>query len=125
MTFNLEGVLICDLGLAKLRDAAQGTMITATQHMIRTYPYMAPEMFSTSHRSAGLPVHRKLFGKRRVWPAGMSGVQKVCGSYGNPPVPPQTSHLDSNQKILCDGCCQLDYKKRLNIHEVIELLNNC
>ena len=134
MTLNLEGVFICDLGLAKLRDAAQATMTTSTQQMIGTYPYMAPEMFSISHRSAAVDIYSlgclyiELFGKKRVWPAGMTGVQimqKVCGSYGSPPVPPLTSHLDPNQKILCDGCCQLDYKKRLDIHEVIELLNNC
>ena len=57
MTLNLEGVFICDLGLAKLRDAAQATMTTSTQQMIGTYPYMAPEMFSISHRSAAVDIY--------------------------------------------------------------------
>ena len=54
VTFNLEGIFICDLGLTKFRDAAQGTMTTVTQHMIGNY--MAPEMFSVSHRSAAVDI---------------------------------------------------------------------
>ena len=57
VTFNLEGVFICDLGLAKLRDVAQGTMTTVSQNVIGTYPYMAPEMFSVSHRSAAIDIY--------------------------------------------------------------------
>ena len=134
VTYNLEGVFICDFGLAKFKDVAQGTMTTVTQHMTGTYPYMAPEMFSVSHRSAAVDIYSlgclyiELFGRKRVWPSGISGMQimqKVCGSYGSPPVSPSTSHLTSSQQTLCNGCCQLDYKKRLNIHEVINLLNNC
>ena len=134
VTYNLEGVFICDFGLAKFKDVAQGTMTTVTQHMTGTYPYMAPEMFSVSHRSAAVDIYSlgclyiELFGRKRVWPSGISGMQimqKVCGSYGSPPVSPSTSHLTPSQQTLCNGCCQLDYKKRLNIHEVIDLLNNC
>ena len=134
VTYNLEGVFICDFGLAKFKDVAQGTMTTVTQHMTGTYPYMAPEVFSVSHRSAAVDIYSlgclyiELFGRKRVWPSGISGMQimqKVCGSYGSPPVSPSTSHLTPSQQTLCNGCCQLDYKKRLNIHEVIDLLNNC
>ena len=134
MTFNLEGIFICDLGLAKFRDVAQETMTTVTQHMIGTYSYMAPEMFSISHRSTAVDIYSlgclyiELFGKKRVWPAGMSSaqiMQKVCGSYGSPPVAPSTSHLTPSQQILCGRCCQLDYKKRPDIHEVINLIHNC
>ena len=53
VTYNLEGVFICDFGLAKFKDVAQGTMTTVTQHMTGTYPYMAPEMFSISHKGVG------------------------------------------------------------------------
>ena len=38
VTYNLEGVFICDFGLAKFKDVAQGTMTTVTQHMTGTYP---------------------------------------------------------------------------------------
>ena len=132
MTFNLEGIFICDLGLAKFRDAAQGTMTTITGHMIGNY--MAPEMFSVSHQSAAVDIYSlgclyiELFGKKRVWPAGMSSaqiMQKDCGSYRSPPVAPSTCHLTPSQQTLCIGCCQLDYKKRLNIHQVIDLINKC
>ena len=89
VAFNLEGIFICDLGLAKLRDAAQGTMTTVTQHLIGTYPYMAPVMLTICHRSAAVDIHSlgclyiELFGKKRIWPTGMSSaqiMQKVCGS---------------------------------------------
>ena len=87
-----------------------------------------------SHQSAAVDIYSlgclyiELFGKKRVWPAGMSSaqiMQKVCGSYGSPPVAPSTCHLTPSQQILCIGCCQLDYKKRLNIHQVIDLINKC
>lgn len=134
VTFNLDGVYICDLGLAKLKDAAQATMTTVTQNLIGTYPYMAPEMFSVGRRSEAVDIYSlgcvyiELFGKKRVWPPGMSAVQimqKVCGSYGIPPVPPTTHHLTPNQQDLCNLCCELEYKMRPNISEVIELLDNC
>lgn len=66
----MDGVYICDLGLAKLKDAAQQTMTTATQHVVGTYPYMAPEMFTIGHRGAAVDVYSlgclyiELFGKK-------------------------------------------------------------
>ena len=133
MTPNLDRVYICDLGLAKLKDAAQQTMTTVTQHLIGTYPYMAPEMFSVSHRSSAVDIYSmgclyiELFGKKRVWPPGMSSaqiMQKVCGSYGSPPVSPSTGHLTPSQQVLCNACCQLDYKMRPTTDRVLELLND-
>lgn len=130
----MDGVYICDLGLAKLKDAAQQTMTTATQHVVGTYPYMAPEMFTIGHRGAAVDVYSlgclyiELFGKKRVWPAGMSSpqiMQRICGSFECPPQGPSVDHLPPKQQLLCSSCCQLDYKKRPNIGEVIKLLNDC
>ena len=45
----------------------------------------------------------ELFGKKRVWPPGMSSaeiMQKICGSYGIPPVAPTTNHLTPSQQFM-------------------------
>ena len=134
VTLNLDGVYICDLGLAKLKDATQATMTTTTQNLMGTYPYMAPEMFTVGHRSEAVDIYSlgcvyiELFGKKRVWPPEMSGaqiMQKVCGSYGIPPTAPTTHHLTHSQQDLCNLCCELDYKLRPKINDMIELLDDC
>ena len=90
VTHDLSKTYICDLGVAKIKY--QATMTTAS-NAIGTYPYMAPEMFGTGHRSTAADVYSlgclyiELFGERRVWEGITDGVQimqKVCGSYNNP-----------------------------------------
>ena len=65
---------------------------------------MAPEMFGASRRPTHcsgcvfteMLIYVELFSECRVWPGLSSGIeimQKVCGSYGTPPVMPKTDQL--------------------------------
>ena len=72
MTKDLRNVYICDLGVAKLKSAAQDT--TTTANVIGTYPYMAPELFGASKRGTAVDIYSlgclyiELFGERKIWP---------------------------------------------------------
>ena len=132
MTNDLKGVFICDLGIAKLKYS-QATVTTSSTNVKGTYPYMAPEMFGTQNRGTAVDVYSlgcvyiELFGENKVWPGitdGLQIMQKVCGSYNCPPTMPQTTHLPTAYRNICDGCCQLDAKRRLKIEGVIELLES-
>ena len=99
VTHDLSKTYICDLGVAKIKY--QATMTTVS-NAIGTYPYMAPEMFGTGHRSTAADVYSlgclyiELFGERRVWEGITDGVQilqKVCGSYNNPPTMPRVDQF--------------------------------
>lgn len=94
---------------------------------------MAPEMFAAGRRGKAVDIYSfgclliELFGEKRVWEGlstGMEIMQKVCGSYNNPPIMPQTSHLPQVYCSICDACCQLDALKRPNIDTVIEMFQN-
>ena len=129
MTKDLQNVYICDLGVAKLKSAVQDTTTTAT--VIGTYPYMAPELFGASKRGTAVDIYSlgclyiELFGERKVWPGLHTAVevmQKVCGSYNTAPTMPKTDDLPLLYAKLCNSCCQLNAKDRVNIDAVIEQL---
>ena len=120
------------MGILKIRHASQTSVTTLSNSPTGTFPYMAPEMFSTGHRGTAVDIYAlgclyiELFGRRRVWP-GLDGIQimqKVCGSFQNPPVMPLTSHLHSKFRKVCCDCVELDSKRRLQIAAVIKLLEN-
>lgn len=130
---DLNHTFICDMGIAKLRNASEATTTTVSQNVMGTYPYMAPEMFGKGHRGVAVDVYAlgcvyiELFGRKRVWPnlrSGLEVMQKVCGCYGNPPTMPETGHLPATYRNLCVNCCQLDCKKRINTTKVLQFLNN-
>lgn len=95
------------MGISKIKEATQ-TTITAINGAMGTYPYMAPEMFTLSHRGTSVDVYVfgclliELLGGKRVWNnlTGPQIMQKVCGSYNSPPEPPVASHL--TPPLLCD-----------------------
>ena len=130
MTKDLRHVYICDLGVAKLKSAAQDT---TTANVIGTYPYMAPELFGASKRGTAVDIYSlgclyiELFGERKVWPGLNTAVevmQKVCSSYNTAPTMLKTNDLPLLYAKLCNSCCQLNAKDLLNIDAVIEQLNN-
>lgn len=93
---------------------------------------MAPVMFGASRRGTAVDVYSlgclyiELFGEYRVWPGLSSGIeimQKVCGSFGTPPVMPKTDQLPLLYKNICDGCCQLKPEQRMTIKAVCEKLS--
>jgi len=120
------------MGISKLRHASQTSMTTVSKSPTGTFPYMAPEMFGTGQRGTAVDIYEfgclciQLFGQRRVWPGldGMQIMQKVCGSFSNPPAMPATCHLHSKYRKICSTCCQLDRKKRPQIGAVLKLLEN-
>ena len=131
MTKDLRNVYIWDLGVAKLKSAAQDT--TTTAKVIGTYPYMAPELFGVSKRGTAVDIYSlgylyiELFEERKVWPGLNTAVevmQKVCSSYNTAPTMPKTNDLPLLYAKLYNSCCQLNAKDRLNIDAVIEQLNN-
>ena len=91
---------------------------------------MAPEMFAAMHRGAAVDIYAlgwlyiELFGGRLVWPGiyGLQIVQKVCGSFNQPPEMPSISHLPQRYWEVCEACCQLDKHKRRNVSQVLSLL---
>ena len=52
---DLHNVYICDMGIAKLRGSVEDHT-TATTHVVRTYPYMAPEMFDKSYMGTAVDI---------------------------------------------------------------------
>jgi len=130
VTANLEGVYICDMGIAKLREASQATVTTATAHMKGTYPYMAPEMYGPNRRGTAVDVYAfgclmiELFGQKKVWGELVSSqiMQKVCGSFNVAPQPPDASHLPLHLQDVCKDCCQLDAAKRPKIATIVKTL---
>lgn len=130
MTKDLRNVFICDLGVAKLESAAQDT--TTTANVIGMYPYMAPELLGASKRGTSVDiyiiftwvsVHRVIQRKPGLNTA-VEVMQKVCSSYKTPPTMPRTDDLQLLYAKLCNSCCQLNAKDRVNIDTVIEQLNN-
>lgn len=118
------------MGLSKFKDTSQATVTTVTPHPTGTYPYMAPEMYSASHRSTGVDIYSfgclmiEVFGQRKVWGelSGMNIMQKVCGSYNKPPQPPSVVHLPLDLQNICKSCCNIDSSKRPNIQDVVNIL---
>ena len=123
---DFQGVYVCDLGIAKLKMAAQTTM-TCVSKGPGTYPFMAPEMFKKSHRGPAVDIYSlgclfiELFGKRRVWQDRDAPDIMMCvlGSYNNPP---QMPDVHSPFKELCAQMCQLDPNNRPTSYAVVELL---
>ncbi len=111
MTGDLQGVYI-----AKLRQTSQVSMTTLSKGPTGTIPSV--DMYSLGC------LFIELFGQKRVWSGfvGMQIMQKVCGSFGTPPVSPNTSHIPSNVRKVCQECCRLQSKERPNITRVIEML---
>ena len=44
VTTDLQGVYVCDMGIAKVKQVSEAT-VTSVSKGPGTYPYMAPEMF--------------------------------------------------------------------------------
>lgn len=126
--------MICDMGIAKLKEVTHTTVTTASKAAMGTYPYMAPEMFGSGHRNTAVDIYSlgclyiELFGGKRVWQGisdGMQIMQKVCGSFHSAPEMPATSHLDTPYKGICEACCQLEPSRRATIQQVVALLEHC
>ena len=92
VTHDLSQTYICDLGVAKIKHQA------------------TPEMFGATHQSTAVDVYSlgclyiELFGGKWVWEGmtdGMQIMQKVCGSYNNPPKMPEVDHLDPIYGNIC------------------------
>ena len=101
------------------------------KNVMGTYPYMAPEMFTSGQRDTPIDVYSlgctyiELFGKKKVLPGISSGaeiMQRVCGSFKSPPVMPCTDHLPAQHQEICHACCQLEPKNRPTIDSVINML---
>ena len=73
MTSTLEKLYVCDMGIAKVKKAAEAT-VTSVNKGPGTFPYMAPEMFKSSPQGPAVDIYSpgclfiELFGRRRVWP---------------------------------------------------------
>ena len=84
-----------------MRKASEPTVTTVSQGPNDTYPYMAPEMFTTSHRGPAVDVYSlgclliELFGRHRVWP-GLDGMQ-IMQRY----VEHSTSHQSCQTSATC------------------------
>lgn len=131
ITADIEGVYVCDMGIAKVKFAAE-TTVTSHSKGPGTYPYMAPEMFQKSRRGSAVDIYSfgclliELFGKRRVWP-GLDApdiMVRVMGSYKTPPEMPGVSDLKADVREVCAQLCKLEPKNRPTISEVIQLLMN-
>ena len=121
---------MCDLGIAKLRQAAEATCTSAGKGP-GTVPYMAPEMFQKAQRGRAVDVYSlgcllaELVSHRRVWPGlgAMEIMAEVCGSFGKQPSTPDMSHVPAPYREICHDCCQLDSIKRPSIDVVLEMLS--
>ena len=130
VTADLQGVYICDMGIAKLRAASEATVTTAMPYAKGTYPYMAPEMYGPNRRGTAVDVYAfgclmiELFGERKVWGELVTAqiMQKICGSFNVAPEPPVVEHLPDHYKSMCKSCCQLDPAKRPHIATVVKQL---
>ena len=54
VTSDLQGVYICDMGIAKLRAASEAIVTTAMPYAKGTYPYMAPETYGPNHQGTAV-----------------------------------------------------------------------
>ena len=88
--------------------------MTTVSNAIGTYSYMAPEMFEAAHRSTAVDIYSlgclyiELFGEKRGWEGitdGLQIMQKVCGTFNNPPTMPRVDHLPKMYENICKGCC--------------------
>lgn len=129
VTSDLQGVYVCDMGIAKVKRVAE-TTITSVSKGPGTYPYMAPEMFKTGHRGPPVDMYSlgclliELFGRRRVWP-GLDGpdiIVRIMGTYDTPPQTPDTSHLKTPFSAICQQLCQLDATRRPKSGEALIML---
>lgn len=113
-----------------MRKASEPTVTTVSQGPTGTYPCMAPEMFTTSHRGPAVDIYSlgclliELFGLRRVWPGldGMQIMQKVCGAFNSPPVMPDIGHLPNAYQSVCEQCCQIDPTQRPTVAAVAAMI---
>lgn len=131
MTSSLEKVYVCDMGIAKVKKAAEAT-VTSVNKGPGTFPYMAPEMFKSSRRGPAVDIYSlgclfiELFGRKRVWPDldATAIMVKVVGSYDTPPEMPDTSHLCHPFGGFCSKLCQIEPSKRPNIQEVLRMVKD-
>ena len=131
ISVDLSKVLLCDLGIAKLKEASELT-ITSTRPGPGTVPYMAPEVFVKKRRGVSVDVYSlgcllvELFGRRRVWPDHDQAqiMMKLLGSYHSPPVGPDISHLSGIRQQVCAMCTQIEQQSRPTIKEVLKVLES-
>lgn len=124
-------MFLCDLGIAKVKQLGALTMTCANKGC-GTYPYMAPEMFKSSRRGTGVDIYSlgclyiELFGRKRIWGEldGPEIMLKLLGSYENPPVGPNISHLKPNVQSICSSLCALDATKRPTSTDVLRMVKD-
>lgn len=126
---NYKDVFLCDMGIARVKQLTE-TTVTCSSKGPGTYPYMAPEQFTKSHRGPALGIYSlgclyiELFGGQRVWRQldGPNIMLKVLGSYNTPPQQPCTSHLMEVYSDLCSRMCNLEPTLRPSSTEVLKTL---
>lgn len=119
------------MGIARTKTLTEAS-VTCKNRGPGTYPFMAPEMFTSSRRGPPVDIYSlgclfiELFGKQRVWPKldGPAIMQKVIGSYKVPPQAPSTSHLLPMFADLCTHMCNLDARRRPNSKDVLDKLKD-
>lgn len=127
ISIDYQEVYVCDLGIARVKQLTEATM-TCQSKGPGTFPYMAPEMFTKSHRGPAVDIYSlgclyiELFGKQRVWPSldGPDIMLKVLGAYNIPPQAPDTSHLMGYYADVCSQMCKLEASSRPNSREVLQ-----
>lgn len=119
-------MVLCDLGIAKVKQLSEAT-VTSDCKGPGTYPYMAPEMFTMSHRGPAVDIYSlgclfiELFGRQRVWHKLDSAaiMLKVLGAFNIQPVAPSVSHLKPEYANLCSRMCKLEASLRPQSSEVL------
>ena len=114
------------MGIARVKQLTEAT-VTCDRRGAGTYPYMAPEMFTKSHRGPAADIYSlgclyiELFGRKRVWPnlEGPEIMMRVLGSFNNPPRVPSTTHLTPMFGDICSKMCTLEAMSRPNSKEVL------
>ena len=117
------------MGIAKTKRMTEATLTCHTKGP-GTYPYMAPEMFTKSRRGPAVDIYSlgclfiELFGRQRVWRQldGPGIMQKILGTYNNPPQGPSTAHLCPTFAIICSQMCALEANSRPGSREVLASL---
>ena len=73
-------VVICDMGIARVKQLTEAT-VTCDRRGAGTYPYMAPEMFTKSHRGPAADIYSLGY----LYMEGPEITMRVLGSFNNPP----------------------------------------
>ena len=69
----------------------------------------------------------ELYGGKHVWPSELSTaqiMQKVCGTFEVPPVPPSVEHIDPPQQDIFRACVNISPLERPDAQELLHLLES-